>query len=137
MNQKEAIRIPIGKSIVTYDEQGNAKDMTFTPAAMTLNSLAIWNKTPGEILEQISKAILDGTKGDEGREAVKQGAEVALATWYNHMNEIELADRSKYEIVSEMEECEEYENGGVKKCGMMFYFRELEKKEIETVFSVN
>lgn len=75
------------------------------------------NITRGELLKQLSE------NKDEVK--VKLSADLVLATWFNDILEIELADRDKYEVKSEVITCEKYDSGNVKLCVIDYYFQEI------------
>ena len=120
--------IRIGVTTLFFTEQGEAAVATFTPERMELSDLSI---------RQQIRRLFAPVEGNKGPEAVKSAAELVFAAWFNKMNEIELADREKYEIVSEVIECKEYSPGKVKSCTIAFIFRERKEQEVKTPFSAN
>lgn len=46
-----------------------------------------------------------------------------LAAWFTKMNEIELADRDRYDINSEIVGCDKHPNGSIKKCTLKYTFK--------------
>jgi uncharacterized protein YuzE len=120
-NEKNEIRI--GEVLIGYNEDGTVAGVLFTPASLKLAG----------VMSQIPKLFKD-TNGKQDREQIKKSAELVFGAWFNQMNEFELADREKYEIVSEIGDCEEYPDGGVKSCLILFTFR---GKEVKSDFSAN
>lgn len=104
----------IGIATINYDQQGNVLEAYFNP-------------TPK--FEKIDASQLKSVKSSKEAEVIKYNAEMILASYFSRMNEIELADRDKYEIGSEILICTKYDNGNVRSCSIQFFFRELELKE--------
>lgn len=58
-------------------------------------------------------------------EKIKETSDLTMATYFTQMNDFELADRLKYRIVSEMDECIKYSTGTVKLCRLKYFFEEI------------
>lgn len=112
--------LEIGISSIWYDEQGDATRSGFTPL-MTLSE-------EGNDLHQ----FID-IKSDNDESKMKLQAESIFAAWFQKFNIMELADREKYTISSEIASCEKYPNGGVKKIQFKFIFKELQSVGITTI----
>lgn len=103
----------IGVTTLEYDDAGNLITSYFEPTMKVV------------VDETLLKAIKE-VKNSEDSESIKQHAEVALASWFSKMNEIELADRDEWTISSEVKHCEKWPNNKVKKCVIQFEFKRLE-----------
>lgn len=99
----------IGQAIFNFDEQGKQMSAYFKPT-MKVN---------------VNVNLLENISTGEDSETIKRNAEVALASWFSKMNEIELADRDEYVLQSEIEECIRYDNGKVKTCVVVFNFLKI------------
>lgn len=101
----------IGIATLNYDTTGNFIGGKFEPT-MTV---------------PVDKNLMDSFSGatcKDGEEAIKQQATNIFASWFQAMNEIELADQEKYEIGTEIVgECEKYEDGTIKSCTIKFTFK--------------
>lgn len=64
-------------------------------------------------------------------DVAKQQSEMIISAWFQQNNNVELADRDKYEIVSKVANCEKWPNGNTKRIGILFYFQK-KKNETET-----
>lgn len=120
--------IRIGQAVILFNEEGKAVGSMFTPEGIKINNLAMFAEV-GEVLAPV--------EGNKGQENIRKAAETVFAAWFNKMNEIELADREKFEIVTEVLKCEEYSPGKVKSCTIAFIFREREAGKIPSAFSAN
>lgn len=78
----------------------------------------------GTVSKDIEDQILN-IKSSDSSEAIKSNAMLLLASFFNRMTEIELADRSEYEIDSEVIECDKYPDGAVRKCVLRFFFKSI------------
>lgn len=99
-------KIEIGIAEISYDKDGKLIAADFVPTKH-ITDLAKLCKD----LEQIKPDSAD---------AVQRQGEVILAEWFSHMNAIELADREKYHIVSEMLICMKWANQKPKYCRIRF-----------------
>lgn len=57
--------------------------------------------------------------------AIKTNSELVLASFFNTLADIEIDDRGKFHIVSDIKHCDEYPNGDIKRCIMHFSYREI------------
>lgn len=109
----------IGISTIDYNEDGTVKNALFVP---TLK------------IEQDNNLLKELGVAQSARDitALKQNSELVFASWFRKwdkvISDIELSDREKFEVVSEVVECEKYENGNTKTCSMRFIYREIEAK---------
>lgn len=101
--------LKIGIAEIVYSEDGKVLRAFFTPTMRI-----------GNVAEQLMK-IRHGNAAQ-----IRQDAEIVLSSWFNKMNEIELADRSEYEISSEVLSCTQYPDGGTKRCKIEFTFKKLD-----------
>lgn len=114
----------IGISTIGYDEQGDANYALFTP----LMGLS-------EEGDDLHKFV--DIKSDNDETKMKAQAESIFATWFEKFNQIELADRQKYVIGSDIVSCEKYPNGNVKKIQFKFIFKELQSPGVTIGETVN
>lgn len=111
MEQKNGAETEIGVAVINYSPEGKVLSAGFEP---TLKM----SFTP-ELLDQLS-----GAKSDTA-ETVRVDSEIIMAAWFSKMNEIELADREEYHIVSTVEECVKYPDGRIKTCKVKFSFKKI------------
>lgn len=98
----------IGIAKIEYDKNGVVTSAEFEPTLKLNNPEAL-------------KAELSTIQcGDEP--TLKYNADLVLAAWFAKVSDIELADREKYKIESEIVTCAKYPNGLVKSCTMKFFF---------------
>lgn len=106
----------IGTAKVSYNENGQVVEASFIPALKVDLS-----KTP-----QLGQQLLD-IKCDT-QENIQKNADLILGAWFVKMddkiNEIETADRERYQVASKIIECENYPNGKVKTCALEYVFQE-------------
>ena len=62
---------------------------------------------------------------NEDQESIAKQANIVFSTWFNEINHIELADRSEFQIINKVVECEKYSTGEMKKCVIKFSFEPL------------
>ncbi len=103
----------IGIVTLYYNEDGSFKTADFIPTMQITVTSELMNE-------------LFNVETQKGEDVVKEQANNVFATWFQRMNEIELADREKYEIATELAApCERYDNGVISKCSMRFVFKNL------------
>lgn len=98
------IIMQIGKAIFNFNEQGKQVSAYFMPT-MRVN---------------VNVSLLENISTGQSSEIIKKNAEVALASWFAKMNEIELADRDEWKIESVVDTCTNYSSGGVRMCVVAF-----------------
>jgi hypothetical protein len=103
----------VGKAVFNFDEQGKQTSAYFMPT-MKVN---------------VNTNLLQDICVGESADVIKSNAEIALASWFNQMNEIELADREQYTLKSEVETCTKYSNGKVRMCVVVFNFLKISELE--------
>ncbi len=79
--------IEIGVVSVLYSPTWNVLDASFEP-------------TMKHELDEKCLTQLKSISSDKDKDVIKSNAELVFASWFEKMNEIELADREKFEIVS-------------------------------------
>jgi len=62
---------------------------------------------------------------------IQSHAEMALASLFTQINNIEFADREHQEVVQQPYKCTYYDNGKIKKCEIKFYFKDVENGVIK------
>lgn len=102
--------LEIGIATIEYSKGGEIASASFSP---TMNFRA-----DEELLSR-----LDFAPHASNEILLKEHADRVFSAWFNKMNEIELADREEYEIVSEIVECLKFESQEIKKCVIKFTFK--------------
>lgn len=102
----------IGKSVLYYDENGKLDRIEFAPTM----------KVELDSKELVKFAKITGH--DEVTIAISANA--AVATWFQKTNEIELADRSQWQIETKVDACSKLSNGRISKCSLTHYFKHIE-----------
>lgn len=100
----------IGTATLLFTEAGTVETAMFTPEAMSIPFM-------GPDLR------LTGTFEDV--EQIHNKADEVFATWFNRMNEIELADREKYTIKSNLVQCDKFTSGKPQFCKIEYVFEKL------------
>lgn len=106
-------KLVIGTVRVEYNTQGTIESAVFNPQ-IKINLL----EDKGDLGRQMLSI-----KGNT-QEVFKKNADLVLGAWFAKMNEIELADRDRYEVASAIVECEKYLDGSVKTCALEYIFQE-------------
>jgi hypothetical protein len=101
--------LEIGEAEINYSPSGDVTIAVFTPT-----------------MRFVADSDLLGTlrtinRSDE--EGIKTSAEIIFSSWFSKMNDIELADRDIFSIVSSVVRCEKWPDGSVKKCVVRFDFQ--------------
>lgn len=99
----------IGTVEITYDENGNARDAKFTPSL----KISLTNKLLLELFK---------ISGKDSEGIIRSNADLVFGQWFSKLNEIELADREKYHVVSHLQRCIKYDSGNVKTCIITYSF---------------
>lgn len=107
MNHQEQ---EIGIATMVYDTNGKIMNTSFVPLLQIKHSKKL-------------ESQLQTVKGSEDAEALNNNAQLVMAAWFSQVDEIELADRDEYEVVSKVLSCEKYQSGRVKTCSIMFIFK--------------
>lgn len=105
-------RIEIGTVTTQYNEAGQLLSARFEP------TLKI------ELSSEIKKDLEHNISKSEESEVIKFNADFVLGAFFAKITEIELADREKQEIVSEVAHCAKYSSGKVKSCVLKYYFQD-------------
>jgi len=105
-------KIEIGTVITQYNEAGELLSAKFVPTL----TIELSNEIKKDLEQNISKS--------EESDVIKFNADFVLGTFFAKMTEIELADREKQEIVSEVVYCAKYQSGKVKYCVLKYYFQD-------------
>lgn len=100
----------IGQAIINYDIKGNMLDAVFVP------------HLPMHVDQALADKISEVVKGTDDEKTLKHNADMVLASWFNQMTEIELADRNQYDIASTVVKCEKYANDMIKTCILDYNF---------------
>lgn len=106
----------IGISTVSYHQDGSIQSAMFVPT--------IKIDTDESLLKQLA-AVQDS--GD--LQTLKQNSQLVFSNWFRKMDQkltdIELSDRERFEIVTQVLECKKYRGGKIKKCSVSFIFQEI------------
>lgn len=105
-------RISIGTVVMHYNTDGNVMGISFHPSINV-------SMTP-ELFEQF-KTI----KGTKDKDKLTENANLVFGQWFSQLNQIELADREKYQVLGQMKKCLVYDNGVVKSCEMEYFFEPI------------
>lgn len=100
----------IGSAVIEYDAAGKVTTAYFEPSI----KIDLAEALGGRFTELAAPTP----------EELKGNADIVLGAWFSKMNEVELADRDRYTIESEIVECEQYPNGTVKRCILRYTFKE-------------
>ena len=103
-------REEIGVAVINYDTEGKPRAVRFTPL--------IKIDTPMDLLNQH-----ENVKGKDEQQ-LKTNAELAMGSWFAKVDSIELADRDKYKITSEVK-CFRREDDSIRQCEVTFFFEEM------------
>ena len=103
---------------LNYDENGNVLSTEFEPKLPL--------KVTSGLLNQLT-----AVKCSDDSEVIKSNADLVLASWFNQIEDIELADRDKFQVTSEVVEarCERYENGNIKSVYIYYNFENVGKAD--------
>lgn len=107
----------IGTANISYNEQGEIVSAIFTP------SLELDVNEDEDLLKQLKSIPCTSNE-----EIIRENAALVLGGWWNQLNQIELADRDKWKMDSEIVACNKWPSGRVQMCSIKFTFRRLESK---------
>lgn len=122
MKQKQEI----GIVTMNYNDEGEVTMASFKPTmSITIdkNLFERFSKI-GDTGKRIKKES-PSVHYEEDSEMLRENAELVFASWFNKTNEIELADREKYKIISETIRCSKHFNGRIAECNIRFSLAEL------------
>jgi hypothetical protein len=100
--------VEIGVAELRYNEQGSPISAVFTPAVFT-SQVAV-------VKERLMQAA------GKNPEDAKQRAQTVLAEWFEHLDSIEMTDREKGYLDSQIVECEKWPDERPKLCKIRFFF---------------
>lgn len=104
----------IGVATLNYSVDGEFETAQFSPTMKV------------DVSSELMQELIDSVDCKNEDEVVKNQAFGVFASWFQKMNEIELADRAQYEVAAELvAPCERWENGQVKQCQIRFIFKHL------------
>lgn len=101
---------PIGSVTMEYAETGKVIRGEFKPMMVIELDDALFTQ-------------LEALPQGEDASILQSNADLILAAWFSKSNEIELADREKWEIVSSVADCSKYPTGKVRKCVIEYTFK--------------
>lgn len=104
--------LEIGTSVTSYNEKGEVTYAQFRPKMILDHT---------KELEEQLKTIKSG----DAPETLRNNSDVVFAHWFNTLTVIELADREKYKVESEVVHCERHKNGVVMDCYIKYVFKKL------------
>lgn len=103
----------IGVAVLNYDGNGAFVNATFTP-------------TIGVEMDAKDMEFFKKVDCNQSEDNIKAEAEAVFATWFQSLNEVELADREFYTIATELTRpCEYWDNGKIKSVSPRFIFKQL------------
>lgn len=103
-------KLSIGIVKIEYDKEGKVIRANFYPS-MNLEA-------DDDLKNQLQ------TIKNSDQETVKSNASLVMAAWFSKMTDIELADREKYEISTNIISCDKHWDGTIKMCVIEFEFKE-------------
>lgn len=104
----------IGIATLMYNSDGVFSEANFKPTMMV------------SVNDKMMTELIDAVDCNSHDDIISNQANGVFAAWFQRMNEIELADRSQFEIAAELiEPCERWDNGVVKLCKIRFMFKHL------------
>lgn len=101
----------IGLVTIDYNPEGILVSANFKPTMQV------------ELSDETKQSLNENLKNQENSDVLKENSDLVLGTFFSAMTEIELADREEYEIVSEIDKCDTYENGATKQCVIKYLFQ--------------
>lgn len=106
-------KLVIGKVIIQYDMTGKVTTSSFFPTMKI----------------DLDPALVQLMNSADGlnEQSLKQKADLVLGAWFTKMNEIELSDKYRYVVGSEVVECKKYSGGGIERCVLEYFFKEREE----------
>lgn len=102
----------IGIVTMEYAQTGKIIQATFAPIMVV------------ELEEELFYQ-LEEIKPTTDPAVLRSNADLVMASWFTRTNEIELADREKFSIVSDIIDCRKYETGQIKKCVIEYTFKKI------------
>ncbi len=105
-------RTEIGTVTMQYSETGKLVSAIFKP------TLKI------ELSDEVKSNLEKNISKPEESDILKFNADFVLGTFFAKMTEIELADREKQEIVSEVVTCTKYPSEQTRLCVLKYYFQD-------------
>lgn len=107
--------LEIGIATIEYNEEGIAVSSKFESTATT--------QADTSLLNQLSQL-----PGSDKRETVANNAKMVLGSWWNKMNEVEMADREDYGIYYKTFNCQRHENQMIKSISIKFTYKKRSSK---------
>lgn len=103
--------INVGIITLYFDEDGRYTSGNFVPEEMKIDSASLHERLP----------FVDGVS----QTSMSKSVEVIVSSWFQRMNDMELADRDKYELTTEVVKCEEWPSGSVRKCILSVHLKSI------------
>ena len=100
----------IGFVTIKYNQEGILETSEFVPIIKTVKTKAV---------------TLDETDNSDP-DVIQQKVQSIVGSWFNELNDIELADREEYKLETTLSKCEKWDDGRVKKCVFSVVFRQLQ-----------
>lgn len=101
----------IGIATVEYSEEGKVIKAFFEPKS----------KVDMVDLNQLKQAV------NLTQEDIQHNAEMVMSNWFSRQNDIELAERDQFKIISKVIECEKHPDGKIKKCVIEFTLEQIKR----------
>ena len=102
----------IGVVTIGFNEEGKATEASFKPESEV-------------VFDHNLLAQLRDVPCSKDADNIKANAELVLAAWITKVDEITLADREEYQIVSNSVECVTFPGGKIKKCSIQFTLKQI------------
>lgn len=99
----------IGTAVIRYDVNNNIISGVFK----------------GELKQKFNEELIKQLQPSNDLDIIKNNADMALASWFNKITEIEIADREKTRIISNVKKRTYYSNGNIKKCEIDYYLETI------------
>lgn len=101
----------IGVVTISHDKDGNMGEAYFKPTMQV------------SLDKSLVPALTAGTMAStDNPEYIRNQADIVMASFFSKITEIELADRDKYELKSEIIQCSKWGNGAVRTCKIKYSF---------------
>lgn len=106
--------LEIGRVKLSYKLKGTVESASFTPSIKV--------ELDSKLIKEISTI-----QSSTDVERIRNSSEMVFAAWFTRLNNIELADRNLYRIISKVDKCEKYPDGSVRECEIIFSFERIAK----------
>jgi hypothetical protein len=102
----------IGTVTTSYNQEGEAITIEFKSS--------MYIKSNENLLKQLRTV-----KSADDIQVLQTNSDLAVASWFSKITEIELTDPSEGQITSEIVSCDKYPNGKIQTCVLKYTFRKF------------